>query len=107
MILVSELYFHLLKSFPARGIIATAQSNEKGVDFVSRFFAPASGIDEDPVTGSAHTKLIPYWAKELRKNNLIAKQLSKRGGFLKCTLKKERVLIGGQATLYMIGNIYV
>ncbi len=104
--------FQFLTTFPswenpARGIIVTAKSNEKGVDFVSRFFAPACGINEDPVTGSAHTKLIPYWANLLNKKDLIAKQLSHRGGFLKCTLKNDRVLIGGQAILYMVGNIYV
>jgi PhzF family phenazine biosynthesis protein len=104
--------FNVLKSFPvwntpARGIIATAESSEAGIDFVSRFFAPAAGINEDPVTGSAHTKLIPYWAKELNKTEMVAKQLSQRGGFLKCTLKNDRVLIGGQAVLYMVGNIYI
>lgn len=99
--------FNLLQSIPARGIIATAQSSEEGVDFVSRFFAPASGVNEDPVTGSAHTKLIPYWGSRLEKTELVAKQLSKRGGLLKCTFNNDRVLIGGQAKLYMIGNIYI
>lgn len=99
--------FNLLKSFPARGFIATAKSSEKDIDFVSRFFGPAVGINEDPVTGSAHTKLIPYWAKELNKTEMVAKQLSQRGGLLKCTHKNDRVLIGGQAVLYMVGNIYI
>lgn len=99
--------FSLLKDYPARGIIATAPSSQTGVDFVSRFFAPASGIDEDPVTGSAHTKLIPYWAKILQKDSFVAKQLSHRGGYLKCKLQNDRVLIGGEAVLYLIGNIYI
>lgn len=99
--------FTKLQSFPARGIIVTAPAAEIGVDFVSRFFAPASGVNEDPVTGSAHTKLIPYWSARLNKNELVAKQLSQRGGVLKCTHQNDRVLIGGQAKLYMIGNIYI
>lgn len=106
-ILALDPDFGLLKKFPARGIIATAKSTEKGIDFVSRFFAPASGVNEDPVTGSAHTKLIPYWAKRLEKMTMNAKQLSARGGFLRCSLKNDRVLIGGQATLYLVGNIYI
>lgn len=99
--------FNKLQYFPARGIIVTAPADDAGVDFVSRFFAPASGVNEDPVTGSAHTKLIPYWAKRLNKTELVAKQLSQRGGILKCTHQNDRVLIGGQAKLYMIGNIYI
>ncbi|GGB90042.1 PhzF family phenazine biosynthesis protein [Dyadobacter sediminis] len=95
----------VLSTIPARGIIVTAAGND--VDFVSRFFAPQSGIDEDPVTGSAHTTLIPYWAEKLSKNKLTAKQLSKRGGYLKCELDGERVLIGGQAKLYLRGEILV
>ncbi len=73
----------------ARGVIITAKGNE--VDFVSRFFAPQSGIDEDPVTGSAHTSLTPYWKKVLQKDELIAVQLSKRMGFLKCRHLGDRV----------------
>ncbi len=99
--------FNKLQAFPARGIIVTAPSTDENIDFVSRFFAPASGVNEDPVTGSAHTKLIPYWANRLNKTKLMAKQLSERGGVLKCEYKNERVLIGGQAQLYLIGNIYV
>ncbi|KAA6434003.1 PhzF family phenazine biosynthesis protein [Dyadobacter flavalbus] len=95
----------VLSTIPARGIIVTAAGND--VDFVSRFFAPQSGIDEDPVTGSAHTTLIPYWAEKLSKHRLTAKQLSKRGGYLKCELDGERVLIGGQAKLYLRGEILV
>jgi predicted PhzF superfamily epimerase YddE/YHI9 len=93
----------VLSTIPARGIIITAPGKE--VDFVSRFFAPQSGIDEDPVTGSAHTTLIPYWAEKLSKTTLTAKQLSKRGGFLQCKLDGERVQISGQARLYLKGEI--
>lgn len=95
----------ILSTIPARGIIVTAPGNE--VDFVSRFFAPQSGIDEDPVTGSAHTTLIPYWADKLSKNVLTAKQLSHRGGYLRCELADDRVLIAGQARLYMQGEIEI
>ncbi|WP_439555352.1 PhzF family phenazine biosynthesis protein [Dyadobacter sp.] len=95
----------ILSTIPARGIIVTAPGED--VDFVSRFFAPQSGIDEDPVTGSAHTTLIPYWAEKLEKNKMTAKQLSKRGGYLKCELDGERVYIGGQAKLYLKGEILI
>jgi len=89
----------------ARGLMVTAQATQ--ADFVSRFFAPQSGIIEDPVTGSAHTTLIPYWAKVLNKNNLFASQLSKRGGALQCVFSGDRCLIGGNVTLYLKGEIYV
>jgi predicted PhzF superfamily epimerase YddE/YHI9 len=78
---------------------------EDGVDFVSRFFAPRQGVPEDPVTGSAHTTLTPYWARRLSKSALTARQLSPRGGLLQCTLNGERVDIGGQAVTYLIGHI--
>lgn len=87
-----------------RGVIITAKGNE--ADFVSRFFAPQSGIDEDPVTGSAHTTLAPYWAKELGKTELIAVQLSDRKGYLQCKVLNDRVEISGQAKLYLTGEIY-
>jgi len=93
----------LLAGVPARGIIVTAPG--KDVDFVSRFFAPQSGIPEDPVTGSAHTTLTPYWANRLGRASLSARQLSKRGGRLKCTLAGERVKISGRACAYMTGEI--
>jgi PhzF family phenazine biosynthesis protein len=95
----------ILSTIPARGIIITAPGDE--VDFVSRFFAPQSGIDEDPVTGSAHTTLIPYWAEKLSKTELTAKQLSKRGGYLKCELDGDRVNIGGQGRIYLRGEIEI
>ena len=87
----------------ARGLIVIAKGNT--VDFVSRFFAPQSGINEDPVTGSAHTSLTPLWSKKLNKNKMIANQLSIRGGQLLCEYKNERCLIGGKARLYLTGEI--
>lgn len=99
--------FSLLKSVKARGIITTAPSNDKNIDFISRFFAPASGINEDPVTGSAHSKLIPYWATVLGKTTLIAKQISQREGMLYCEYQNERVKIAGNGVLYLKGEIYI
>lgn len=87
-----------------RGVIITAKGEK--VDFVSRFFAPQSGINEDPVTGSAHTTLTPFWSKKLNKTKLTAIQLSERKGFLHCELLNDRVEISGQAKLYLIGEIY-
>ena len=88
-----------------RGLICTAKSEK--YDFVSRFFAPAVGINEDPVTGSAHTMLIPYWAKQLNKTKMIARQVSKRGGTLYCKYLDDRVEIGGKAVTYMQGEITI
>lgn len=88
-----------------RGVIVTAKGDN--VDFVSRFFAPQSGIHEDPVTGSAHTTLIPYWAMKLGKNELTAIQLSERKGYLQCKYLGERVEISGMARLYMKGEIFI
>ncbi|MCO4292960.1 PhzF family phenazine biosynthesis protein [Solitalea sp. MAHUQ-68] len=95
----------LLRTIKVRGVVVTALGDE--VDFVSRFFAPGSGIDEDPVTGSAHTMLIPYWAEKLGKQSFYAKQLSQRGGTLKCKLLGDRVEIGGTAKLYMKGQLFL
>jgi len=94
---------HLLGKMDVRGVIVTAPGDE--VDFVSRFFAPACGIPEDPVTGSAHTSLSPYWAEILDKTKMTAKQLSKRGGDLVCEHLGERVKISGKAVLYLTGEI--
>ncbi len=88
-----------------RGTIVTAPGEE--VDFVSRCFFPQSGIDEDPVTGSAHTTLTPYWAQRLGKQQLTAKQLSRRTGLLHCTHLGDRVAISGQAVTYLKGDIEV
>jgi PhzF family phenazine biosynthesis protein len=87
--------------------IITAPSSHKEYDFVSRFFAPNAGINEDPVTGSSHSTLIPFWAKRLNKNKLIAKQLSKRGGTLYCENSVSRVKISGKAKLYLEGEIKI
>ena len=84
-------------------VIITAPGKE--VDFVSRFFAPGAGIDEDPVTGSAHSQLIPFWSEKLGKEKMTAKQLSKRGGDLFCEQKGERVIMGGRCVFYMQGEI--
>lgn len=97
--------FHQLSKTKSRGIIATSKSEK--FDFVSRFFAPAVGINEDPVTGSAHTMLIPYWANSLEKNSLIARQISKRGGVLHCKNYDKRIEIGGKAVTYLIGKIFI
>jgi PhzF family phenazine biosynthesis protein len=95
--------FALLKTLDCLGIIATAPGTD--CDFVSRFFAPRAGIDEDPVTGSAHCTLIPFWAARLGKTTLSARQLSLRGGVLDCELVGDRVRIGGRAVLYLRGEI--
>lgn len=87
----------------ARGLVVTSAGDK--VDFVSRFFAPQSGINEDPVTGSAHTSLTPLWSKKTGKTKLVARQLSKRGGQLLCEYMNERCLIGGKAMLYLTGEI--
>lgn len=88
---------------PYDALIVTAPGNK--VDFVSRFFAPNLGIPEDPVTGSAHCELIPFWAGRLNKKEMIARQISNRGGELFCSYEGERVKIGGQAVTYMRGEI--
>lgn len=85
-------------------VIITARGSD-GVDFVSRFFAPEAGIEEDPVTGSAHCQLIPYWAEKLNKTKFLAKQLSHRGGTLYCEFRGDRVTIGGECVFYMKGEI--
>ncbi len=97
--------FSAIAQLKARGVIVTARGNN--YDFVSRFFAPAVGINEDPVCGSAHTTLVPYWAGQLNKEELKAYQLSERGGELHCRLLDERIELGGKAVLYMKGEIFV
>jgi len=92
-------------ALPGRGLIVTAPGQH--VDVVSRFFAPGCGIPEDPVTGSAHCSLTPYWCETLDKNELSARQLSARGGSLRCTLQGERVLISGRVIPYLSGTIQV
>ena len=97
--------FDLIAQLNARGVIVTALGNE--VDFVSRCFFPAAGINEDPVTGSAHTTLTPYWSKKLGKTILRAKQISARGGELTCEYLGERVKIAGKAVTYLKGLIQI
>lgn len=88
-----------------RGVIVTAKGNE--VDFVSRCFFPQSGVDEDPATGSAHTTMTPYWAKQLDKTTLSAMQLSNRRGILHCEYLQDKTAISGNAKTYLIGEIYL
>jgi predicted PhzF superfamily epimerase YddE/YHI9 len=92
-----------LKKLDLRGVIITAKSGQ--YDFVSRFFAPKYGIDEDPVTGSAHTQLVPYWARKLDKATMKAKQVSEREGEIVCELRDDRVLISGKAVKFLEGRI--
>ncbi len=94
-----------LLDLPNEGVIVTAPGDD--CDFVSRFFVPHHGIDEDPVTGSTHCYLIPFWAQRLGKDRLFARQLSKRGGELFCENGSERVQIGGNAVTYLTGEIEV
>jgi PhzF family phenazine biosynthesis protein len=95
----------LLSQFPSRGTIVTAKGDE--ADFVSRCFFPQSGIDEDSVTGSAHTAMAAYWSDKLGKTKLTAIQLSKRKGYLECELIGDRVLISGNAKTYLEGEIFL
>ncbi len=97
--------FSELAKVEARGVICTAKGEES--DVVARCFYPQSGINEDPVTGSAHTIIIPYWAKQLNKNNLTSIQLSKRKGFLDCELKADRVLMSGEVATYLKGTFFI
>lgn len=97
--------FSLLKSLGEKIIITAPGSN--GIDFVSRFFAPSAGIDEDPVTGSAHSQLIPFWAEKLNKKKMLARQISKRGGDIECKWWGDRVTMAGQCVFYMKGEIEV
>jgi len=96
--------FPAISKLKARGVIITAKGDT--ADFVSRFFAPAVGVNEDPVTGSAHTSLIPYWSDRLGKKNLTAIQLSSRKGYLQCRYLNDRVEIGGEGKLYLTGEIF-
>jgi PhzF family phenazine biosynthesis protein len=104
-IMAIEPDFRMLKTLDCVGTIITAPGRQ--ADFVSRFFAPAEGINEDPVTGSAHSTLIPYWARRLKKDSMHAYQLSKRGGELFCRFLGDRVEISGRAVPYMKGIISI
>ena len=97
--------FGLLKSLPVRGVIVTSKATSPDYDFVSRFFAPGVGIDEDPVTGSAHCCLGPFWRDRTGKDDFVAYQASARGGVIKVSCRGERVLLSGQAVLVLRGEI--
>ena len=97
--------FNQLKALGVRGVMVTSQSKGGEYDFVSRFFAPGAGIDEDPVTGSAHCTLGPFWAKQLGKDELVANQVSARGGIVRVRVEGERVCLGGQAITVMQGEL--
>jgi PhzF family phenazine biosynthesis protein len=97
--------FHRLRAISARGIIVTSRSSTPGCDFVSRFFAPASGIDEDPATGSSHSCLAHFWSSRLHKDRFIARQLSERGGVLRVQLDGDRVRLSGQAVTVIHGEL--
>lgn len=100
--------FQSLRKIPARGMIVTAQADSaKGYDFASRFFGPAVGVDEDPVTGSAHCALAPYWAEKLGRDKLVGYQASARGGIVRTEVRGERVLLGGQALTVFEGELLV
>ena len=97
--------FARLKALPVRGIIVTSRATIPGYDFVSRFFAPSAGIDEDPVTGSAHCCLGPFWSRRLGKDEMVAYQASARGGAIRVRLGKERVYLGGRAVTVLRGEL--
>lgn len=97
--------FGLLRKFPVRGVIVTARASSSPYDFISRFFAPGSGIDEDPVTGSAHCALGPYWQSKLNKNTFIAFQASPRGGVLYIRVDGERIYMKGKAMTMIRGEL--
>jgi predicted PhzF superfamily epimerase YddE/YHI9 len=97
--------FPKLLEVPTKGVIVTAAADDAKFDFVSRFFAPALGVNEDPVCGSAHCVLAPYWAKRLGKKHMMAYQASARGGVLRLRLNGDRVILGGQAVTVWQGEL--
>ena len=97
--------FSALKKLETRGIIVTARAEAEGVDFVSRFFAPGTGVDEDPVTGSAHCCLGPFWQQRLGRDAFTARQVSERGGLVKVVVRGDRVLLLGQAVTVLRGEL--
>jgi len=94
-----------LRALPMRGVIVTARASSAGFDFVSRFFAPGSGVDEDPVTGSAHCALAPYWSAQLNKTSMLGFQASSRGGVVAVRVAGDRVILGGQAVTVLRGEL--
>ncbi len=99
--------FGRLRALPVRGVIVTSRATTEGVDFGSRFFAPRSGVDEDPVTGSAHCCLTPFWNTRLGKTEFVALQVSARGGVLRLRLDGDRVRLRGQAVTVLKGELTV
>ncbi|WP_435009608.1 PhzF family phenazine biosynthesis protein [Tundrisphaera lichenicola] len=97
--------FGLLEAIPARGLIVTARADSPGFDFVSRFFAPSVGVREDPVTGSAHCALAPYWLGKLGRAEMVAYQASSRGGVVRVRIEGDRVKLGGQAVTVLRGEL--
>ncbi len=104
-VLSCEPDYTVMKELDTIGVIVTAKGHS--TDVVSRCFYPGAGIPEDPVTGSAHCNIVPYWSQKLNKSKLVCKQASLRGGTLHCELKEERVLMSGSCVLYLEGKIYV
>lgn len=102
---VEALYPDISAMLPLGKMVCVTAPGAGEYDFVSRFFCPGEAVAEDPVTGSAHTMLIPYWAEKLHKTQMLAYQGSERGGELRCQLKGDRVYIGGQATTYLTGKV--
>lgn len=99
--------FPALRRVGVRGVMLTAPGDADDVDFISRFFAPGVGIDEDPVTGSAHCALAPFWGQKLAKNDLVAYQASNRGGIVRCRLAGDRVLLSGTAITILRGEVSI
>ena len=99
--------FALLRTVPARGVMVTGPPSSPEYDFVSRFFGPAAGIDEDPVTGSAHCCLGPYWKRRLNKNEFVAYQASARGGVVRVRVANDRVILSGQAVTMLRGELKI
>lgn len=97
--------FSLLGEAPARGVIVTSRADTPGFDFVSRFFAPQVGVNEDPVTGSAHCCLAPYWSRKLGRAELVGYQASPRGGVVRVRMDGDRVYLGGQAVIVLRGEL--
>lgn len=99
--------FNRIAQLPLAGLCITALADDPTVDFVSRYFAPAKGVEEDPVTGTAHCAIAPLWAKLLNKNPLVGYQISQRGGIVGCEINDNRVLLRGQARLFLTGHIHL
>lgn len=99
--------FNILKKARKEEIIVTGKANNANYDFVSRFFAPAIGIDEDPVTGSAHCYLAPYWIEKLKKDEVLGFQISRRSGYVKCSLNENRVILEGKVKTILHGTLQI